>query len=317
MLWNYPSREVCNDQDDDGNGLIDEGCDDDRDGYCDAGLQIVGSPAGCPHGGGDCDDTSENDRPGGIEFCDGEDNSCDGQVDEGFGISSAEVSLAPAVLWPPNGRIVDIQSSFSFTKNCPTASTTPRVALAGVSSNEADDADGPEDGNTTGDIQVGATGTTGVDLSLRAERAGRGTGRVYTVTYQVTDDADRITNIAAEVVVPHDQGGGGTSTTVQVKGDKSGTVLEWMAVPDALAYSVERGNLSALRLLSDSTLELGPLVCLESRTQGLTTRNHGDDEDPPVGEGFFYLVGLDLGWGLVYETEIGSNPRSAYSGGCE
>jgi hypothetical protein len=35
-------------------------------------------------GGGDCDDTKFNVRPGRPEICDGDDNNCNGQTDEGF-----------------------------------------------------------------------------------------------------------------------------------------------------------------------------------------------------------------------------------------
>jgi hypothetical protein len=39
-----------------GFGIVDEGCDDDGDGFCDGDLSTVGTPPICPGGGGDCDD---------------------------------------------------------------------------------------------------------------------------------------------------------------------------------------------------------------------------------------------------------------------
>jgi len=82
--------EICNGVDDDGDTLIDEGCDDDLDGYCDAGMATVGAPPICAHGGGDCDDTKAAVHPGAAELCDGIDNQCPGdagfgQIDEGLG----------------------------------------------------------------------------------------------------------------------------------------------------------------------------------------------------------------------------------------
>jgi hypothetical protein len=42
---------------------------------------------------------------------------------------------------------------------------------------------------------------------LRAERDGRGPGRVYTVTYRADDGHGNVTDRASTVVVPHDPTG--------------------------------------------------------------------------------------------------------------
>ena len=71
--------ESCNGADDNCNLLVDEGCDDDGDGYCDAALALVGTPAVCPNGGGDCYDYSALVSPAMVEIPgDGLDNDCDG-----------------------------------------------------------------------------------------------------------------------------------------------------------------------------------------------------------------------------------------------
>jgi hypothetical protein len=66
---------------------VDEGCDDDRDGWCDAGLVFLINPFTdrlCPQGPGDCNDNESNTWPGAPEICDGLDNSCEQRpVDEG------------------------------------------------------------------------------------------------------------------------------------------------------------------------------------------------------------------------------------------
>ena len=78
------SPEICDGFDNDGNNAIDEGCDDDGDDYCDASMGVVGFPAVCPHGGGDCADSEVTIHPGVAEICDYVDNNCNNSADEGF-----------------------------------------------------------------------------------------------------------------------------------------------------------------------------------------------------------------------------------------
>ena len=79
----YPGAdEKCNDIDDDCNGSVDTGCDDDNDGYCDIDMVTVGTPSTCLGGGGDCQDNNGAIHPGKIEVCDGVDNNCNSMVDE-------------------------------------------------------------------------------------------------------------------------------------------------------------------------------------------------------------------------------------------
>jgi hypothetical protein len=70
--------EICNGKDDNGNGQIDEGCDDDMDGWCDASM-MVAAGALCTKGSGDCDDTNPKIYPGSTNHIEGVDYDCDGK----------------------------------------------------------------------------------------------------------------------------------------------------------------------------------------------------------------------------------------------
>ncbi len=74
--------EVCDGLDNSCNGSVDEDCDKDSDGYCNALKPIVGNPFSCPNGGGDCVDFNPDINPGAKEICDEIDNDCDLEVDE-------------------------------------------------------------------------------------------------------------------------------------------------------------------------------------------------------------------------------------------
>ena len=41
---------------------------------------------------------------------------------------------------------------------------------------------------------------------LRAERSGKGNGRIYLITYSATDSSGNTSFAEATVIVPHDQG---------------------------------------------------------------------------------------------------------------
>lgn len=104
---------------------------------------------------------------------------------------------APSVsqLWPPNHKMVDVTIAYTATDNCGVAGST----LA-VTSNEP--VNGLGDGNTAPDWEV----VDAHHIRLRAERAGRGSGRVYTVTITVTDIHGNRSSTAVTVTVPKSRG---------------------------------------------------------------------------------------------------------------
>jgi len=108
-----------------------------------------------------------------------------------------EVSVTPDTLWPTNHKYVTAQATVVAADNF---DPNPTVTLLSVMSNEPDDGD--DDGNTVNDIVIVDDDT----FKLRAERSGIGTGRVYTITYQVTDACGNSTVASAIVTVPLSQG---------------------------------------------------------------------------------------------------------------
>ena len=99
---------------------------------------------------------------------------------------------SPAALWPPNHKMAAVTLSPTLSGTCGTA--TCRVML--VTSNEP--ADGLGDGDTSPDWEIGE----GLTVMLRAERAGGGSGRIYTVTIHCTDEAGNVVTKTAAVSVP-------------------------------------------------------------------------------------------------------------------
>ena len=67
-----------------------------------------------------------------------------------------------------------------------------------VTSNEPSDPGPP-------DFTVTPRGAGEFAVSLRAERLGSGSGRIYTITAKAKDLADNVTTTTATCTVPHDQ----------------------------------------------------------------------------------------------------------------
>ena len=89
---NPAASEVCNDIDDNCDGQVDEGvqttfyADNDEDGYGNSSdaIDACDTPSGYVTDNTDCDDTDAGVNPGASEVCNGIDDNCDGQVNEGI-----------------------------------------------------------------------------------------------------------------------------------------------------------------------------------------------------------------------------------------
>jgi hypothetical protein len=106
------------------------------------------------------------------------------------------VSADPSVLWPPNHKMTTIHVQAVVTDDC--GPTTWKIIS--VTSNEAVNAHGS--GHTSPDWLITGDHT----VKVRAERAGPGHGRVYTITIQATDLSGNTSQASVTVTVPHDQG---------------------------------------------------------------------------------------------------------------
>jgi hypothetical protein len=110
-----------------------------------------------------------------------------------------DVALNPTELWPPNHKLVAIEATVVATDNCPGVS----YVLSSITSNEPDN--GMGDGDTVDDIQDAVFGTPDTSFSLRSERAGSGTGRIYTALFTATDGSGNTSDDSATVTVPKSQ----------------------------------------------------------------------------------------------------------------
>ena len=106
------------------------------------------------------------------------------------------LASSSTTLWPPNHKLVPITLSASASDNVGVTS----LKIISVTSNEPDN--GLGDGDTAGDIVI----TGDLTLNLRAERSGKGNGRVYTITVGARDAAGNTSTKTVTVSVPKSQG---------------------------------------------------------------------------------------------------------------
>lgn len=126
-----------------------------------------------------------------------------------------------AALWPPNHEMVPVQVIVQATDACAAPEDLILLSVT-ITSDEPDDAEGLDDGETSGDTNgsdgfaspVDVTGAltfnplTGAfegTVQLRAERDGNGDGRTYTILAQVVDTQGNLATASCVVVVPHDR----------------------------------------------------------------------------------------------------------------
>jgi predicted extracellular nuclease len=111
------------------------------------------------------------------------------------GPPEVEIQVTHDTLWPPKHQYVTVNA----TVNVIDATGVTTLTLISVTSNEPDS--GLGDGDTADDIVI----VDDYTFDLRAERSGRGDGRIYTITYHATDACGHVTVATATVTVPRDR----------------------------------------------------------------------------------------------------------------
>jgi hypothetical protein len=213
-----------------------------------------------------------------------------------------------ASLWPPNHEMVPVHLRWEAHDLC---SPSIAVALVDVTSSEPEDAAGMGDGETGHDIQNLERGSPDTDILLRAERDGHGPGRTYELLYRAVDLAGNSIPGTAQVFVPRDQGQGPEPLMMHLErtGNGNQVRLYWPAVEGALGYDVISGELSALRVMSD-TLSLGTVRVVARGTLDTAATEPTASPTPQAGHAFFYLIEQRTELGASgYGTESAPWPR--------
>lgn len=111
--------------------------------------------------------------------------------------ATIDLVLSPALLWPPNHKLVPIAAAVTTADRC-----DPAVSFQLISITSNEPPEGIGDGTGAPDIQGASLGTADTGFALRAERSGTGRGRVYTIAYRAMDAAGNTSEATATVTVP-------------------------------------------------------------------------------------------------------------------
>ncbi len=92
--------------------------------------------------------------------------------------------------------------------------------------------------------------------------------------------------------------------TSSLAGDGAEVALEWTSVPGASVYSVIRGGVRGVSVMGSYTI-LHDVVCAGRSVVQPALRDPILQEDPNLGDAFYYLVGYFDGSFSGYGTEPG------------
>lgn len=111
---------------------------------------------------------------------------------------SCKATPSPALLWPPNHKMVLIGiRGITDPDNDPVTVTILKIRQ-----------DEPINGLGDGDTSPDGSGVGTPTAKVRSERSGKGNGRVYTIDLEASDGRGGTCQGQVKVGVPHDQGNG-------------------------------------------------------------------------------------------------------------
>lgn len=123
------------------------------------------------------------------------------------GTPEINLHTTSATMWPPNHQYQTFNvSDFVSSANagCGGGDITNSVVIQKVSSDEPEENPAGADGNTLNDIVIAANCKS---VQLRRERDGNLNGRVYTITFKVTDSFGNSATATVKVSVPKNNNG--------------------------------------------------------------------------------------------------------------
>ncbi len=316
----YPGAlEYCDGHDDDCDGEVDEddavdaltwNADDDGDGFGDPDDELVQcyQPAGYVEDEDtDCDDTDADTNPGALEYCDGHDDDCDGDIDEDDAVDAQTWYLDDDgdSYGDPDVSDVDCHAPTGYASDNTDCDDTD----ADVNPGETETCDGTDNdcsGDETGVVTFTDTSSTSTDLSTQL---GAGSASSATTISLSSDGTLAICDGTYYVNLEFD----GDALTITAPYGSADTILDGSADGPVLALDGDEAVVS----IADVTLQDGAGLsggCIGSQDTGLSLTLDAvvlTDCAATTGGGM-YLAGGDLS---ASDCTIEANEASSEGGG--
>jgi hypothetical protein len=157
-----------------------------------------------------------------VIVCDPSTTDCPSPPPTTGSLNCEGAALSQGVIWPPDHKMVPL--NIIDLPSDPNLVVMPvTVQIISIQQDEPVNALGS--GNTAPDGIIANSTTSGTPsiAYVRAERAGPGTGRIYFITFTLTDGSGNTcpAPVTLQVIVPHDQGQGYTPVYTGQKYDST------------------------------------------------------------------------------------------------